>query len=160
TDLRVQAGFGVRLPVILADEHVNAPTLERNHRGPPVPSLPAPFTRQQSSNVRSRRTTVRPLSRSTGRGRNALHLAPLGLPGLGVDVARAALAIARTKAASPRQSALLVVEIVSPGSEATDWTVDQDPTQTVTMYQVDGNHYHARATMPLAWVLNTTPAEY
>jgi Uma2 family endonuclease len=71
---------------------------------------------------------------------------------------------------------LLVVEIISPGSEATDtvskrteyagagipqyWTVDQDPAQTVTMYRLDGNRYQARATMPLAWVLNTTPAEH
>jgi Uma2 family endonuclease len=71
---------------------------------------------------------------------------------------------------------LLVVEIISPGSEATDtvakraeyagagipqyWTVDQDPAQTVTMYRLDGNRYEARATMPLAWVLNTAPAEH
>lgn len=26
------------------------------------------------------------------------------------------------------------------------------------MYRLDGETYHARATMPLAWVLNTTPA--
>jgi Uma2 family endonuclease len=74
----------------------------------------------------------------------------------------------------PVADVLLVVEIISPGSEATDtvakraeyagagipqyWTVDQDPTQTVTMYQLDGDHYQARATMPLAWVLNTVPA--
>jgi len=71
---------------------------------------------------------------------------------------------------------LLVVEIISPGSEATDtvakrteyagagipqyWTIDQDPAQTVTMYRLDGNHYQVRATMPLAWVLNTTAAEH
>jgi Uma2 family endonuclease len=71
---------------------------------------------------------------------------------------------------------LLVVEIISPGSEATDtvakrteyagagiqryWTVDQDPAQTVTMYRLDGDRYEARATMPLAWVLNTTPGEH
>jgi Uma2 family endonuclease len=75
----------------------------------------------------------------------------------------------------PVADVLLVVEIISPGSEATDtvtkraeyasadipqyWTVDQDPAQTVTMHQLDGDHYHARATMPLTWVLNTTPAE-
>jgi len=63
-----------------------------------------------------------------------------------------------------------------PGSEATDTvakrteyatagipayrTVDQDPAQTVTMYHLDGEHYQARATMPLAWVLNTGPAEH
>jgi Uma2 family endonuclease len=71
---------------------------------------------------------------------------------------------------------LLVVEVISPGSEATDtvakrteyggagipqyWTVDQDPAQTVTMYQLDGNQYQVWATMPLAWVLNTSPAEH
>lgn len=71
---------------------------------------------------------------------------------------------------------LLVVEIISPGSEATDtvakrseyagagipqyWTVDQDSAQTVTMYRLDGTRYEMRATMPLAWVLNTSPAEH
>ena len=76
----------------------------------------------------------------------------------------------------PVADVLLVVEIISPGSEATDtvakrteyagagipqyWTIDQDPAQTVTMYRLDGNCYQARATMPLAWVLNTTPAEH
>jgi Uma2 family endonuclease len=76
----------------------------------------------------------------------------------------------------PVGDVLLVVEIISPGSEAIDtvakrteyagagipqyWTVDQDPAQTVTMYRLDNNRYHARATTPLAWVLNTTPAEH
>ncbi|MFY1696707.1 Uma2 family endonuclease [Solwaraspora sp. WMMA2101] len=71
---------------------------------------------------------------------------------------------------------LLVVEIISPGSEATDtvakpaeyagagipqyWTIGQDPGQTVTMFRNDGGRYQAKATMPLAWVLNTSPAEY
>jgi Uma2 family endonuclease len=71
---------------------------------------------------------------------------------------------------------LLVVEIISPGSEATDtvakpieyagagipqyWTIGQDPAQTVTMFRNDGDRYQPRATMPLAWVLNTAPAEY
>ena len=71
---------------------------------------------------------------------------------------------------------LLVVEIVSPGSEAMDrvtkvkeyaaagipqyWTVDQDGAQTVTMYRLDGDHYVGRATMPLAWVINTSPGEH
>jgi Uma2 family endonuclease len=40
------------------------------------------------------------------------------------------------------------------------WTVDQDPAQTVAMYRLDGDHYEVRATMPLAWALNTTPAEH
>jgi Uma2 family endonuclease len=76
----------------------------------------------------------------------------------------------------PVADVLLVVEIISPGCEATDtvakraeyagagipqyWTVDQDPAQTVTMYQLDGDHYQVRATMPLGLVLNTTPADY
>jgi Uma2 family endonuclease len=76
----------------------------------------------------------------------------------------------------PVADVLLVVEIISPGSEATDtvakrteyggagipqyWTVDQDPGQTVTMYQLDGNQYLVRATMPPAWVINTSPAEH
>jgi len=53
----------------------------------------------------------------------------------------------------PVADVLLVIEVISPGSEATDtvakraeyagagipqyWTVDQDPAQTVTMYQLD-----------------------
>lgn len=40
------------------------------------------------------------------------------------------------------------------------WMVDQDQTQTVTMHRLDGEHYAVRAAMPLAWVLNTDPAEY
>ena len=76
----------------------------------------------------------------------------------------------------PVADVLLVVEIISPGSEATDtvakrneyagagipqyWTVDQDPAQTITIYRLDGNRYEARATTPLAWVLNTAPAEH
>jgi hypothetical protein len=38
--------------------------------------------------------------------------------------------------------------------------VDRDPAQTVTMHRLDGDHYSVRATMPLVWVLNTSPAEY
>jgi Uma2 family endonuclease len=76
----------------------------------------------------------------------------------------------------PVADVLLVVEIISPGSEAIDtvakrteyagagipqyWTVDQDPAQTVTMYRLDNGSYQTRATMPLAWVLNTIPAEH
>jgi Uma2 family endonuclease len=71
---------------------------------------------------------------------------------------------------------LLAVEIISPGSEATDtvakrteyagvgipqyWTIDQDSAQTVTMYRLDADRYQPHATMPLAWVLNTAPAEH
>ncbi|WFE53633.1 hypothetical protein [Micromonospora sp. WMMD1155] len=32
--------------------------------------------------------------------------------------------------------------------------VDQDSTQAVTMHHLDGEHYIARATTPLAWLLN------
>jgi len=76
----------------------------------------------------------------------------------------------------PVADVLLVVEIISPGSEGVDtvtkrgeyaaagipryWMVDQDATQTVTMHHLDGDHYTVRATMPLAWVLNTAPAEH
>jgi Uma2 family endonuclease len=76
----------------------------------------------------------------------------------------------------PVTEVLLVVEIVSPGSEGVDtvtkraeyaaagipqyWVIDQDTAQTVTMHRLDGERYSARATMPLAWVLNTNPAEY
>ncbi|WBB71740.1 Uma2 family endonuclease [Micromonospora sp. WMMD1128] len=76
----------------------------------------------------------------------------------------------------PTADVLLVVEIVSPGSEGIDtvtkrseyaadgipqyWIVEQDPAQTVAMHRLDGERYDVRATMPLAWVLNTDPAEY
>lgn len=76
----------------------------------------------------------------------------------------------------PVADVLLVIEIVSPGSEGVDtvtkcseyaaasipryWVVDQDAAQTVTMHRLDGDHYVARATMPLAWVLNTRPDEH
>jgi len=76
----------------------------------------------------------------------------------------------------PVADVLLVVEIVSPGSEGVDtvtkrneyaaagipqyWVVDHDPAQTVTMHRPGGDHYAVQATMPLAWVLNTSPAEH
>ncbi|MDT5030206.1 MAG: hypothetical protein QOC94_377 [Actinoplanes sp.] len=76
----------------------------------------------------------------------------------------------------PVDDVLLVVEIISPGSEGGDtvtkrneyaaaglpqyWTVDQDPAQTVTMHRLDGDQYAVRATMPLAWVVNTGPADH
>jgi Uma2 family endonuclease len=76
----------------------------------------------------------------------------------------------------PATDLLLVVEIVSPGSEAMDratkrgeyaaagipqyWVVEQDQAQTVTMYRLVGDSYAARATLPLAWVLNTSPSDY
>jgi Uma2 family endonuclease len=76
----------------------------------------------------------------------------------------------------PVADVLLVVEIISPGSEGVDtvtkrneyaaagipqyWVVGQDPAQSVTMHRLDGDHYAVQATMPLAWLLNTSPAEH
>ncbi|MEV6924732.1 Uma2 family endonuclease [Dactylosporangium sp. NPDC051485] len=76
----------------------------------------------------------------------------------------------------PVDGVLLVVEIISAGSKAADtvtkrveyagagiaqyWTVDQDASQTVTMYRLAHDGYRVRATMPLAWVFNTAPADY
>jgi Uma2 family endonuclease len=76
----------------------------------------------------------------------------------------------------PVADVLLVVEIMSPGSEGTDlvtkhneyaaagipqyWIVDQDPAQTVTMHRLTGDRFTVHATMPLAWVLNTSPDEH
>lgn len=71
---------------------------------------------------------------------------------------------------------VLVVEIVSPGSEAMDsvtkvreyasagipqyWVVDRDPAQSVTLYRLEQGRYAERARMPLAWLLQTSPAEH
>jgi Uma2 family endonuclease len=76
----------------------------------------------------------------------------------------------------PVADVLLVVEIMSPGSEGTDmitkrneyaaagipqyWIVDQDPAQTVTMHRLADDHFTVHATMPLVWVLNTNPDEH
>jgi hypothetical protein len=38
--------------------------------------------------------------------------------------------------------------------------VDRDAGQTVTMYELIGEGYQIRATTPLAWVLNTAPADH
>ncbi|MEV1013479.1 Uma2 family endonuclease [Micromonospora sp. NPDC049801] len=71
----------------------------------------------------------------------------------------------------------LVVEIVSPGSEAMDsvtkvreyasagisqyWVVDRDGAQTVTLYRLGGNgSYEEHAKMPLAWLLQSAPADH
>jgi Uma2 family endonuclease len=72
---------------------------------------------------------------------------------------------------------LLVVEIVSPSSAAMDdvikrreyaaagipryWVVERDTAQTVTLYALgaDGT-YDAAAKMPLAWLLQTSPADH
>jgi Uma2 family endonuclease len=72
---------------------------------------------------------------------------------------------------------MLVIEIVSPGSEAMDsvtkvreyasagipqyWVVDRDGAQTVTLLRLTGQGaYEERARMPLAWLLQTLPAEH
>jgi len=76
----------------------------------------------------------------------------------------------------PVVDVLLVAEIISPGSEGIDtvtkrneyaaagipryWMVDQDSAQTVTMHELNGDNYVVRATMPLAWLLNSSPAEH
>jgi Uma2 family endonuclease len=77
----------------------------------------------------------------------------------------------------PVADILLVIEIISPGSEAMDemikrreysragipryWVVDRDAAQTVTLYHVDQNGEYAVATkVPLSWLLNTAPADH
>jgi len=77
----------------------------------------------------------------------------------------------------PVKDLLLVVEIVSSSSQATDevvkrveyaragipryWVVDRDPAQTVTLYQLGPNgDYVEHVKMPLAWLLNTPAAEH
>ena len=72
---------------------------------------------------------------------------------------------------------LLVVEIVSPGSAATDqviklreyarvgipryWLIDRDVAQTVTLHELGADKtYDVAAKMPLAWLLQTAPADH
>jgi Uma2 family endonuclease len=72
---------------------------------------------------------------------------------------------------------LLVVEIVSPGSAAIDqvvklreyaeagipryWMVDRDAAQTVTLHVLGADKtYEVAAKMPLAWLLQTAPADH
>jgi Uma2 family endonuclease len=72
---------------------------------------------------------------------------------------------------------LLIVEIVSPGSEAMDemvkrheyaaagipryWVVDRDAALTVTLHQLGrSGEYEVATKMPLAWLLNTAPADH
>ncbi|MER7445089.1 Uma2 family endonuclease [Micromonospora avicenniae] len=78
---------------------------------------------------------------------------------------------------SPADDLTLVIEIVSPGSEAIDsvtkvreyasagipryWVVDRDSAQTVTLHRLGPQAaYEEHARMPLAWLLQTTPAEH
>ncbi|WP_329108951.1 Uma2 family endonuclease [Micromonospora sp. NBC_01699] len=72
---------------------------------------------------------------------------------------------------------VLVIEIVSPGSEAMDsvtkvceyasagipeyWVVDRDGAQTVALHRLTARGgYEERARMPLAWLLQTSPTEH
>lgn len=72
---------------------------------------------------------------------------------------------------------LLVVEIVSPGSEAMDemvkrreyaqagiarsWLIDHDNAQTVTLHRLGANgEYDVVTKLPLAWLLTTRPADH
>jgi Uma2 family endonuclease len=77
----------------------------------------------------------------------------------------------------PLDDLLLVIEIVSPGSEAMDelvkrheyarariqryWVVDRDTAQTVTLYRIgQTGEYETVSMLPLAWLLNTSPADH
>jgi Uma2 family endonuclease len=72
---------------------------------------------------------------------------------------------------------LLAIEIVSPGSAAIDevvkvreyaragipryWMVERDVAQTVTLHVLGADGiYEVSAKMPLAWLLQTTPADH
>jgi Uma2 family endonuclease len=72
---------------------------------------------------------------------------------------------------------VLVIEIVSPGSEAMDamakvreyaaagipqyWVVDRDGAQTVTLHRLaEHGAYEEKARMPLAWLLQTSPTDH
>jgi Uma2 family endonuclease len=72
---------------------------------------------------------------------------------------------------------LLVVEIVSPGSAAMDqvikiheyaqagipryWVIDRDAAQTATLHVLNADKtYEVAAKMPLAWLLQTAPADH
>ncbi|WBB98129.1 Uma2 family endonuclease [Solwaraspora sp. WMMA2080] len=72
---------------------------------------------------------------------------------------------------------VLVIEIVSPGSEGIDavtkvreyasagipqyWVVDRDGAQTVTLHRLAAHGtYQESAKMPLAWLLQTSPADH
>jgi Uma2 family endonuclease len=77
----------------------------------------------------------------------------------------------------PLTDLLLAVEIVSPGSVAIDevvkvreyanagipryWMVERDAAQTVTLHVLGAdNTYEVSAKMPLAWLLQTDPADH
>jgi Uma2 family endonuclease len=77
----------------------------------------------------------------------------------------------------PITDLLLVVEIVSPGSAVIDqvvklreygragipryWLIDRDAAQTVTLHVLGADKtYEVAAKMPLAWLLQTAPADH
>lgn len=76
----------------------------------------------------------------------------------------------------PATDIAVVVEVVSRSSKALDtgvkrdeyakagihryWIVDRDAAETVTMHELNGDAYVVREMRPLAWVLNTNPADY
>jgi Uma2 family endonuclease len=77
----------------------------------------------------------------------------------------------------PLTDLLLVIEIVSPGSEAMDelvkrheyaragiqryWVVDRDAAQTVTLSRIGQiGEYETVTMLPLAWLLNTAAADH
>jgi Uma2 family endonuclease len=111
-----------------------------------------------------------------------LQVAGIRVPGPGRDGGRISDVSVWSKA-PPRgvwlsvAELLLVIEIVSPGSEAMDevikcreyasagipqyWVVDRDDAQTVTLYQLAREATYAeRAKMPLAWLLQTSPGDH
>ncbi|MDI6098358.1 Uma2 family endonuclease [Actinoplanes sp. NEAU-A12] len=73
---------------------------------------------------------------------------------------------------------LLIIEIISPGSEATDritkveeyaiagvpqyWTVARDAANTVTLHRLspEGGDYEVSAKVPLAWLLQTSASDH
>jgi Uma2 family endonuclease len=79
--------------------------------------------------------------------------------------------------ALPVADLLLAIEIVSPGSEGMDevtkrreyaaagipryWVVDRDGAQTVTLHRLASDGIYTEwAKMPLAWLLQTKPADH
>jgi Uma2 family endonuclease len=111
-----------------------------------------------------------------------LQVAGIRVPGQGRDGGRIPDVSVWAKAPPravwlPVAELLLVIEIVSPGSEAMDevikcreyasagipqyWVVDRDDAQTVTLYRLaKESTYVERAKMPLTWLLQTKPADH